>query len=171
MKHLRQFIIETIQANDALCKKFNGHRGYFEIDANNPFSIEDVRDAWVNCGLRAYEYDAYHAIYSPEELWPYREYEWSRDSAGDEDSIDKWQHIPDEGGNTGTDKWDAMVEKMRGSGWKTSNPAHVELGKNGIIKVGEGNHRLAIALELGIPVPVMFHFKERVAFDPSSNVS
>jgi len=170
MKYLRQFIFETIQENLAVCKKFNGHKGYFEIDPNNPFSIEDVKDAWVNCGLKAYEFDTYHAKYSPDELWPYREYEWSRDTAADEDSIDKWQHIPDESGNVGVDKWDATVEKMHKSGWKTSNPAHIEIGKNGVVKVGEGNHRLAIAKELGIDVPVMFHFRENVTLDASSNV-
>ena len=153
MKHLRQFIFETIQENLATCKKFNGHKGYFEIDPNNPFSIEDVRDAWVHCGLKAYEFDTFHAKYLPEELWPYREYNRSREIA-----------------NMEPEMWDTLTEKMKSEGWKDSKPAYVEIGKNGIVKVGEGNHRLAIAKQLGIMVPVMFHFRQSVTLDPSSNV-
>jgi hypothetical protein len=42
-------------------------------------------------------------------------------------------------------------------------PLIVYLGKNGVAKIGEGNHRHEIALELEMPeVPVRFIFWEKV---------
>jgi hypothetical protein len=51
----------------------------------------------------------------------------------------------------------------------TRNGSTCTLYFNGV-KVGEGNHRLAIAKELGIKVPVMFHFRSNVELSSASNV-
>lgn len=148
------------------------------MDPENPFSLKDVIDGWVKCGLKAIEPDSFHAFYSPEELWKYREYTWSAETASHEDVRgtddemypDKWRFLPDEEENTGLNKWNKMVEKMRSVGWNPRQPAYFEIGKNGVAKVGEGNHRLAIAKELGVRVPVVFSFKNSVTMSPASNV-
>ena len=45
----------------------------------------------------------------------------------------------------------------------------MQVGKNGVAKIGEGNHRLAVAKELGIEkVPVYFLFYNNVEVDPHS---
>jgi hypothetical protein len=171
---LKNFIKHVIQESSP---KIVGHRGYYSIDPNDPPTIEDIKDAWAKDGLKPYDEDSYHAYFSPEELWRYREYDWSAKTAEGEEVIstsgnkfsDKWNFVPDENENVGLNKWNAMVEKMK-SGWKTRDPAHVEIGKNGVVKVGEGNHRLAIAKELGIKVPVMFHFRSNVELSSASNV-
>jgi len=153
--------------------------GYYDISPDNPPSVREVIDRWV-AGDKAYDPDeAYHAIYRPEELWAYREYTWSADTAagaeitgGDNVSYqDKWHFVPmdDEGKIVGRSQWDHMFQEMKSKGWNKNKPAYLEIGKNGIAKVGEGNHRLAIAMELGIPVPVFFAFKSSVQLSGASN--
>lgn len=164
--------------DDELCGSFGSHRGYYDMDPRNPRSIEDVIDGWTKCGLKANEFDTYHAFYSAEDLWPYREYTWSAQTASFEDVTgtddqtypDKWRFLPDEADNVGRAKWDRMVDKMKRAGWDPRQPAYLEIGKNGIAKVGEGNHRLAIAKQLGITVPVMFSFRTNVSRSSASNV-
>lgn len=86
---------------------------------------------------------------SIDELWPYREYTWSKDNFRLKGHDDNY--------------WDTLKRSIVENGWQQKNPAHVIVGKNGQIKIGEGNHRLAIARELGIKdVPVRYHFYENV---------
>ena len=81
-----------------------------------------------------------------DELLPYREYVWTRDEA---------RQFPEE--------WDALKESMAAEGFLEDRPVQVYLGKNGVMKVGEGNHRLAIAQELGIEqIPVRFFWQQEV---------
>lgn len=53
---------------------------------------------------------------------------------------------------------------MRKHGWREDEqPLLLFIGKEGNVKVGEGNHRLAIARELGMKkVPVKFMFRRKV---------
>jgi hypothetical protein len=165
---LRRLIRETILSE-----------GYYDISPNNPPVIQDVIDRWV-AGDKAYDPDdSYHALYSPEELWPYREYTWNADTAGGTEVMgsdktsyqDKWHFVPmdDEGQIVGHAQWDHMYRELQSKGWNKNKPAYVEIGKNGVAKVGEGNHRLSIAKELGIPVPVLFGFKSTVHLSGASN--
>lgn len=155
--------------------------GYYDISPKDPPTIREVIDRWAT-GDKAYDPDeAYHAMYSPEELWPYREYTWSSDTAGGTEVLgsdkvsyqDKWYFVPmdDEGQIVGRSQWDHMFREMKTRGWNPNKPAYVEIGKNGVAKVGEGNHRLAIAKELGIKVPVFFSFKSSVSLSAASNVT
>lgn len=58
-----------------------------------------------------------------------------------------------------SDRWERMKTWMREYGWKC-DPAHVEIDHEGRVKLGEGNHRVHLARELGLAeVPVMFHFR------------
>ena len=72
--YLREFIKESIMTSTAeYCQKFNAHRGYYDLDPKNALPLKDVVDGWAKCGLKAIEQDTFHAFYSPEELWKYRE--------------------------------------------------------------------------------------------------
>lgn len=176
--YLKKFIREALDAESSRCQKFDAYRGYYDMDPDSPFSISDVIDGWVNCGLKVRETDTYQALYSADELWEYREYSWSAETASHEDVAgtdqvvyqDKWRFIPDEDENTGIHKWNKMVEKMKATSWDKNRPAYFEIGKNGVAKVGEGNHRLAIARQLNIKVPVTFSFKNSVTLSTASNV-
>jgi hypothetical protein len=102
---------------------------------------------------------AYDGVYMVpvEQLWPYREYHWRRDCA-----------------RGGPEHWDQIRAGMRERGWDQGDPAWVSVGHNGVMKVGEGNHRLAIARTLGIArVPVIYHFGERISYeqDPCAGMS
>ena len=62
--------------------------------------------------------------------------------------------------------------------WDPKEPLQFEIGRKGGVKVGEGNHRLALAKELGISkVPVWFHYmsykvtKSRPSREPVEDVS
>jgi hypothetical protein len=191
MKSLKSLIREILlQESSFDCSSLvpPGHRGrYYSIDPNNPPPIDDIIDGWSNCDLKLYDEDYFHAYYPPSALLPFREYKWSRETAGGlevkgrtgSSYQDKWHFVPDAEERVGAQKWDAMVQKMKESGWNPRDPAHVHIGSNGTrssgsgkgnAKVGEGNHRLAIALELDIPVPVMFHFRGQVHLSDASNI-
>jgi hypothetical protein len=63
------------------------NEGYYDISPNNPPTIPEIIERWA-MGDKAYDPDdSYHALYSPEELWPYREYTWSSDTAGGKEVI------------------------------------------------------------------------------------
>jgi hypothetical protein len=114
---------------------------YYDLSKGQ--TIEDVIARWQS-GDKLYDED-FHALFDPEDVWPYREYTWSRDSA---------RNSPEE--------WDDLYASMKELGWRKNNPAIVLVGKNGRALVGEGNHRLAMAMMLGIKVPVRFQFRQEV---------
>lgn len=83
-----------------------------------------------------------HALVKIKDILPYKEYERSR-----------------EHGRNSPEEWDDLVASMKEKGWNPKSPLHMIIGKQGGAKVGEGNHRLAIAKQLGIKtIPVQFHF-------------
>lgn len=122
-------------------------------------SIEEVAERWALNSDQAYDalVNAYH---DPRELWPFREYTWTRDTArGGWALVDgKDVQLP------GHQKWDAIKADMKKNGWrKDQQPLILVFGKNGYVKVGEGNHRLAIARELKMrKVPVRYIFYKEV---------
>ena len=126
--------------------------GYYSFEPGTP--IKGVRRRW-QAGDKAYDPDEdgrhYHEIYRPHDVWGYREYTWSRD---------KSRHGPEE--------WDQLEKSMLADGWNPRRPALVQVGKNGVVKVDEGNHRLAIAMKHNIPVPVRFLFYTNVELDRDS---
>ncbi len=96
------------------------------------------------------------AFFSARDLWPHREYTWTRASARADAVMLKGKRVMLEG----PDKWDVLVESMKQRGWDASDPLHFYIGTDGGSKVGEGNHRLAIAREIGLnKIPVWFHFQ------------
>ena len=131
---------------------------YYVIDPSDPPSIEQVMKGWQE-GHKAYdpgstssshENEDYHALYPVEELLPYREYDWGPE-----------KYRP------GTD-WDKLKGSIK-KGFDPKQPVVVEVGRNGVAKIGEGNHRLAIAKELGMEkVPVYFLFYGNVEVTPQS---
>lgn len=100
------------------------------------------------------------APYSPDELWPYREYTWTRSTARPgpvrrEDST----YVDLEGPS----KWDFLLQQMHTHGWASKEPLHLLVDKRGQMQVAEGNHRLAIARELGLSkVSVVFEFRNSI---------
>jgi len=125
-------------------------------------SIKEVIERWVENGEKAYD-RSMPVWYSPREVWPHREYTWTRDNArgGYAKVKGKSVDLP------GPLKWDALGIDLKARGWDPTEPLHLSIGKNGKAKVGEGNHRLAIAREVGLSkVPVFFHFGQQVALTP-----
>lgn len=102
--------------------------------------------------------DSMPVYLSVRELWPFREYTWTRENSRSGFARVKSKTVMLDGPL----KWDALKEDLRANGWDPKEPLHLEIGKEGGVKVGEGNHRLALAKELGMSkVPVEFHFKSR----------
>lgn len=114
---------------------------YYSIDKS--MSISNIITKWM-LGDKAYDEDV-HGYFYPEELWGYREYSWTRDKA-----------------RLNPEEWDELVASMKEFKWDPKKPAIVLIGKNGKAQVGEGNHRLAIAMKLGTKVPVRFDFRQAV---------
>jgi hypothetical protein len=118
--------------------------GYYRITEPPP-PIKEVVRRWACSSDKAYDGTFWYDL---DEVWPYREYYWTRSTARE-----------------GSKQWDALEASMERRGW-TENPAHVIVGRNACAKVGEGNHRLSVARKLGIDrVPVTFHFYQSVETD------
>ena len=117
--------------------------------------VSDYIDRWQSTGDKAYD-DSMPVIVDVSQLWPYREYTWTRDTARSGYARIDGKKF-DLSGNL---KWDAMKADLKKNGWDSKEPLYFEIGRSGGAKVGEGNHRLALAREVGIrKVPVVFLFK------------
>jgi hypothetical protein len=121
--------------------------GYYKTSASNPLPIPEVIKRWQQDDKA---YDAYvHGWYPINDIWRYREYTWSREEA---------RRSPEE--------WDELKQQMS-KGWDKKDPLLLMVGKNGVAKVGEGNHRLAVAKELNFDkIPVRYVFWRSVTKNP-----
>jgi len=123
-------------------------RTYYQWDHQ---SIPEIIDSWVN-GAKLYD-SRPHGYYPIKDLLPYREYVWTKNYS-----------------RQTNEEWEALKQSLRETGWNPEEPIYIQIDKNGNAKVGEGNHRLAIANELIesegntelINVPVMFEFRENI---------
>ena len=115
---------------------------YYKIDPNAPISIEEVIELWVS-GHKAEDevrVPGYHGMYSTEDLEQYRE--WPDDRLRNRQPSVEYQNLK------------SKIEKEG-----IIEPLVVQVYKDGKAKIGEGNHRHAIAKELGIKhLPVRFLF-------------
>lgn len=102
--------------------------------------IRDISIMWVKNNLSLYDSE-YHGYFDIQDVEQYKEYDrenFSRNSSDENHQIMLW---------------------LKQTGWKQTNPGQIIVYKDGKIKLSEGNHRLAIALKLGIKtIPILFHF-------------
>lgn len=125
-----------------------GFKTYYRIDRDDPPSIEQILNCWVKNIAAIYDSNVNllkPALYQTSDLTAYREYprEYLRN--------------PPE-----TQYYQELKKYIEENGF--SEPIIVYLGKNGVAKIGEGNHRHEIALELGIEkTPVRFVFWKYVS--------
>lgn len=93
-------------------------------------------------GMNWVLYDDVQPVMVPvSELWRHREYTWTRDDS---------RMTPEE--------WDLLKASLK-KGWDAKHWIYIQVGQKGGVKVGEGNHRLAIAREIGIrKLPVRIDF-------------
>lgn len=133
---------------------------YYRLSQGSP--IPEVIRRWQEDGEKAYD-NSMPQKYRAQDVWPYREYTWTRDNARGGDAEVGGQLV----WLDGPLKWDALTRELKGRGWDPSSPLYIQIGRKGGVKVGEGNHRLAIARTLGLPVPVFFeYFDGRVIKEP-----
>ncbi len=106
---------------------------YYRIDANDPPSIEDISRAWASefrCvrtdgGVRMDSVETYQANIPLSDLMRFREYKWdSKNNRGYEDG-----------------KWTEFVDSIKKEG--LNEPVMLVFGRDGKVKLGEGNHRVA----------------------------
>lgn len=119
----------------------------------------------VKSGDKPYDREV---LFPVEELWAIRDYSWSRSNLR-QGAVPvgppKTNGCPTEYSHefSGTARWDALVAWMKQYGWRC-DPAHVFVGRDGRVKLGEGNHRVAIARQLGIKkAPVIFWHRTEVS--------
>jgi len=149
LENWRQFMTESNGRDTFKCPAADlaGFKTYYKIDRNSPPRIEDILSCWAKNAGHIYDSNVNHmkpAIYPTEELIPFREY--TQDQLRNQVDSERYQELKD---------------NMEAEG--IEEPLIVYLGKNGVAKIGEGNHRHEIALELGMPeVPVRFIFWKNV---------
>lgn len=126
----------------------DGFKIYYEIDRDDPPSIEQILNCWVKNVAVIYDRNVNEfkpALYQTGDLTPYREYPR------------KYLRNPPE-----TQYYQDLKKYIEENGFP--EPIIVYLGRNGVAKIGEGNHRHEIALELGIEkTPVRFIFWKNVS--------
>lgn len=147
MSLLHEYVREMLQEFECPPMR-RGHGDYYRVDTNKPPSVEEVHACWMENRGRMLE-DSMPVMYDPRELAGYREYKRS-----------ELRNPP------GTQEYQALRDSIEKEGIR--EPLHLMLGKKGGAKIGEGNHRHEIAMELGLPrVPVMLHFWHEVSLsDP-----
>ena len=129
----------------------NGQRGLAGYFNAHNLPLRDIAKR-VKAGDKTYSDKI--VMYPVAELATIRDYEWSRTNlrrgsvpVGPPDA----EGCPTkyERNVGGPERWDRLREWMEKYGWKC-DPAHVYVGRDGKAKLGEGNHRLALAESLGI---------------------
>lgn len=155
MSKARKLIDSVIKTGGVIIES-----GYYDLD--NKISIKEVLKRWIDSNEKVTD-NSMPKMYKVSEVWPYREYTWTKDKArpGFARIGNKRAEV------SGSIKWDLLLADMKQNGWrKDEQPCIIQLGKNGKLKVGEGNHRLAIAKELGIrEIPCRFEFHQKVSKD------
>ena len=141
---LLQFISEAL-----LCDKHphGDFRTYYYINVKNPPPIDDILETWVVNNAQIYDSCVNQdtpVMYPTTDLTKYREYTPSELRDG-----------------PGTERYEMLKNSIAKSGIK--EPIILALGRNGVVKIGEGNHRHQIALDLGLKmIPVRFIFQREV---------
>lgn len=131
--------------------------GYYKLQKGTP--IPEVIQRWSQDGDKALE-DSMPVFYSVRELLPWREYVWSRKRSRPGYALVDGKKV----WLSGPLKWDAIRADMLARGWDIRQPLIMQVGKDGNAKIGEGNHRLAIAQNIGLNrIPVTFLFQQRVS--------
>lgn len=136
-------------------KKANYDPAKWYYDWEPSVTLDTIIQRWQNPEITSQKmYDrSMPLMLTVRELWPHREYTWSRENSRRGHVTFNGEDLP------GPLKWDALKEDMKINGWNPKEPLHLTIGEKGGVKVGEGNHRLAIAKEIGMSkVPVWFHF-------------
>ena len=132
-------------------KSITAEDGYYSLKQGT--SIEEVIRKWQEDGDKAYDHSM-PIMYKASDLWKYREYTWKRENSRG-NSVKKDGEVVF---LEGPEKWDFLKEQLKKEGWKESEPLGFTIGQKGGAKVNEGNHRLALAKELNLKVPVSFLF-------------
>lgn len=147
---------------------------YYSVEQNNFPNLNEIIIKWVEQNKKIKDppvnpdfYNTKSFSIPPKELWPFREFTWSRSTArgGKIRMIDgKRIWFP------GKVKWDLMEDLLDDSeNWES--PIVLAIGKNRTTKIIDGNHRLAVAKEIEMEsVPVHFEFYEKVPLTRDINV-
>jgi len=148
LENWRQFINErriTNSRGDFTCPEEDKYGSvYYDADRDNPPTIEEIAKCYVLNDAKVSDRSVSGlnpALYDTEELIKFREY--------DKENL---RHLnPDDG------FYDELKADIKENGFKEE--LIIFFGRNGKVKIGEGNHRHQIALDLGIEkIPVRFVF-------------
>jgi len=146
-KNLRRYVRQVLQ--EALLSPADprGFKSYYDIDPQNPPPVQDIIDTWSKNHAQIYDScinSRNPAWYDTKDLTQFREYQ-----------------AYELRNPTYTDRYQELADSIRQNGIR--DPIIIEIGANGRAKIGEGNHRHQIALQLGLKkVPVRFLFKQEV---------
>jgi len=151
LENWRKLLKEEVNRSNFSCPPNSGYgTEYYKIDRNNPPTIEQISKCWVRNDGRIYDSNVNirkPAYYSTEELSPFREW--------DKSNLRRLKP----GSKLSYDKLKADIEQNG-----IQEPLMIYIGLDGRVKIGEGNHRHQIAIELGLQkIPVRFIFARRAS--------
>lgn len=101
--------------------------GYYDYSGQ---SIDEVLRAWVEDGAKVYD-DSMPVMLTVREVWPFREYTWTRNKSRSGLAIVDGKRVTADG----TTKWDFLKQVLKDDGWNDDDPLVLILGKNGKAKV------------------------------------
>ena len=115
-------------------------RGGFTTYYSDFKSLADTIQRWQKENEKLYDHSQ-PVMVPVAELWKHREYTWTRDDA-----------------RMTSAEWDMLKASLK-RGWDAKHWIYIQVGQKGGVKVGEGNHRLSIAREIGLrKLPVRIDF-------------
>jgi hypothetical protein len=117
----------------------NGWTQYYHIQPEQNITVKEIVDCWVTNKAKIYDHSM-PVMISTKDLSKYREY-----------PTHKLRN------NISSQKYKSLKKEIIKNGIK--EPLYLIVGRDGFAKIGEGNHRHNIALELQTPkIPVWFAF-------------
>jgi hypothetical protein len=150
LENWNKFLNEQVGRDNFSCPPNEGYgTEYYFIDRNNPPTIEQISKCWVRSERQINDDSVNYrkpAFYPTAELARFRE--WTKE---------KLRRLKPDSSLS----YDQLKADIEQSGIKEALTVYV--GLDGRVKIGEGNHRHQIAIEIGLKtVPVRFVFARKV---------
>lgn len=124
-------------------------KSYYDYEGDK--SLREVSCLWTNHNHRP------------------RDIRWKAHGWFDIDTVDRLKEFDRSKSNMRNlrpEEWKDLKESMKEKGWKEDQPGIIDFDQYGHALLVEGNHRLAIAKEIGIErVPIRFTFNESYEID------
>lgn len=125
-------------------------KSYYKMNPRNPLPVETILKRWQENNQKLYDPDtSFHALYPAKYISNFTDVDRKKGKYA----------------NKSEEEWEELRNSIKNKGYDKDKPVHIKLGKNGIAKIAEGHHRLAVVMDSNpnMKVPVRLHFYQNVS--------